>query len=171
MVRYEFSWYDLIFFVVRLFITTLQHIECSTLYLPILHSSLLLFFGSELSQDAASKGLGLVYEMGGEGDQQELVSTLVETLMTGKRWVDEYRENLWKLEFCASRREDIRSELSQAAWTLNACLSVQTEWDTLFQKTQRCSKERAWEKRLMGKLHTTTTRHYFLDFPNVIRKS
>ncbi|XP_061591425.1 proteasome adapter and scaffold protein ECM29 [Cololabis saira] len=39
----------------------------------------------ELSQDAASKGLGLVYEMGGEGDQQELVSTLVETLMTGKR--------------------------------------------------------------------------------------
>uniref|UniRef100_A0A672ZZK8 Ecm29 proteasome adaptor and scaffold n=1 Tax=Sphaeramia orbicularis TaxID=375764 RepID=A0A672ZZK8_9TELE len=39
----------------------------------------------ELSQDVASKGLGLVYEMGGEGDQQELVSTLVETLMTGKR--------------------------------------------------------------------------------------
>ncbi|KAF3687599.1 Proteasome-associated protein ECM29 -like protein [Channa argus] len=39
----------------------------------------------ELSQDVASKGLGLVYEMGGEGDQQDLVSTLVETLMTGKR--------------------------------------------------------------------------------------
>ncbi|KAM9313856.1 proteasome adapter and scaffold protein ECM29 [Pholidichthys leucotaenia] len=39
----------------------------------------------ELSQDVASKGLGLVYEMGGEGDQQELVSMLVETLMTGKR--------------------------------------------------------------------------------------
>lgn len=39
----------------------------------------------ELSQDVASKGLGLVYEMGGEKDQQELVSTLVETLMTGKR--------------------------------------------------------------------------------------
>uniref|UniRef100_A0AAQ6ILU3 Ecm29 proteasome adaptor and scaffold n=1 Tax=Anabas testudineus TaxID=64144 RepID=A0AAQ6ILU3_ANATE len=39
----------------------------------------------ELSQDVASKGLGLVYEMGGESDQQELVSTLVETLMTGKR--------------------------------------------------------------------------------------
>ncbi|XP_072239435.1 proteasome adapter and scaffold protein ECM29 [Leuresthes tenuis] len=39
----------------------------------------------ELSQDVASKGLGLVYEMGGEGDQQQLVSTLVETLMTGKR--------------------------------------------------------------------------------------
>ncbi|XP_064782820.1 proteasome adapter and scaffold protein ECM29 isoform X2 [Oncorhynchus masou masou] len=39
----------------------------------------------ELSQDVASKGLGLVYEMGGEEDQQELVSTLVETLMTGKR--------------------------------------------------------------------------------------
>ncbi|CAG5938707.1 unnamed protein product, partial [Menidia menidia] len=42
----------------------------------------------ELSQDVASKGLGLVYEMGDEGDQQELVSTLVETLMTGKRRVD-----------------------------------------------------------------------------------
>uniref|UniRef100_A0A8B9R8H4 Ecm29 proteasome adaptor and scaffold n=1 Tax=Astyanax mexicanus TaxID=7994 RepID=A0A8B9R8H4_ASTMX len=39
----------------------------------------------ELSQDVASKGLGLVYELGGEQDQQELVSTLVETLMTGKR--------------------------------------------------------------------------------------
>uniref|UniRef100_A0A672S7K8 Proteasome-associated protein ECM29 homolog n=1 Tax=Sinocyclocheilus grahami TaxID=75366 RepID=A0A672S7K8_SINGR len=39
----------------------------------------------ELSQDVASKGLGMVYELGGEQDQQELVSTLVETLMTGKR--------------------------------------------------------------------------------------
>ncbi|XP_043096991.1 proteasome adapter and scaffold protein ECM29 [Puntigrus tetrazona] len=39
----------------------------------------------ELSQDVASKGLGLVYELGGEQDQQELVSTLVETLMTGRR--------------------------------------------------------------------------------------
>lgn len=40
---------------------------------------------TELSQDVASKGLGLVYELGSEQDQQELVSTLVETLMTGKR--------------------------------------------------------------------------------------
>uniref|UniRef100_A0A673VCA3 Proteasome adapter and scaffold protein ECM29 n=1 Tax=Suricata suricatta TaxID=37032 RepID=A0A673VCA3_SURSU len=39
----------------------------------------------ELSQDVASKGLGLVYELGDEQDQQELVSTLVETLMTGRR--------------------------------------------------------------------------------------
>ncbi|EHB04667.1 Proteasome-associated protein ECM29-like protein [Heterocephalus glaber] len=39
----------------------------------------------ELGQDVASKGLGLVYELGNEQDQQELVSTLVETLMTGKR--------------------------------------------------------------------------------------
>lgn len=44
-------------------------------------------FPPELSQDVASKGLALVYEMGGEHDQQELVSTLVETLMTGKRLV------------------------------------------------------------------------------------
>ncbi|XP_029470526.1 proteasome adapter and scaffold protein ECM29 isoform X2 [Rhinatrema bivittatum] len=39
----------------------------------------------ELTQDVASKGLGLVYELGSEQDQQELVSTLVDTLMTGKR--------------------------------------------------------------------------------------
>ncbi|XP_066469723.1 proteasome adapter and scaffold protein ECM29 isoform X2 [Tiliqua scincoides] len=39
----------------------------------------------ELSQDVASKGLGLIYELGSEQDQQELVTTLVETLMTGKR--------------------------------------------------------------------------------------
>ncbi|XP_056374752.1 proteasome adapter and scaffold protein ECM29 [Hyla sarda] len=39
----------------------------------------------ELSQDVASKGLGLVYELGSEQDQQELVSVLVDTLMTGKR--------------------------------------------------------------------------------------
>lgn len=43
-------------------------------------------FCVELSQDVASKGLGLVYELGNEQDQQELVSTLVETLMTGKRY-------------------------------------------------------------------------------------
>ncbi|KAI3353260.1 hypothetical protein L3Q82_019800, partial [Scortum barcoo] len=47
----------------------------------------------ELSQDVASKGLGLVYEMGGEGDQQKLVSTLVETLMTGKRVKHDVSEN------------------------------------------------------------------------------
>ncbi|XP_062455207.1 proteasome adapter and scaffold protein ECM29 isoform X4 [Rhea pennata] len=39
----------------------------------------------ELSQDIASKGLGLVYELGSEQDQQELVTTLVDNLMTGKR--------------------------------------------------------------------------------------
>ncbi|XP_065519681.1 proteasome adapter and scaffold protein ECM29 isoform X3 [Lathamus discolor] len=39
----------------------------------------------ELSQDVASKGLGLIYELGSEEDQQELVTTLVDTLMTGKR--------------------------------------------------------------------------------------
>uniref|UniRef100_A0A4W4F4J8 Ecm29 proteasome adaptor and scaffold n=1 Tax=Electrophorus electricus TaxID=8005 RepID=A0A4W4F4J8_ELEEL len=47
----------------------------------------------ELSQDVASKGLGLVYELGGEQDQQELVSTLVETLMTGKRTKHTVSEN------------------------------------------------------------------------------
>ena len=43
-------------------------------------------FFVELSQDVASKGLGVVYELGNEQYQQELVSTLVETLMTGKRY-------------------------------------------------------------------------------------
>lgn len=41
---------------------------------------------AELSQDVASKGLGLIYELGSEQDQQELVTTLVDTLMTGKRY-------------------------------------------------------------------------------------
>ncbi|NXE57993.1 ECM29 protein, partial [Casuarius casuarius] len=40
---------------------------------------------SILSQDIASKGLGLVYELGNEQDQQELVTMLIDTLMTGKR--------------------------------------------------------------------------------------
>ncbi|NXD27831.1 ECM29 protein, partial [Spelaeornis formosus] len=39
----------------------------------------------ELGQDIASKGLGLIYELGNEQDQQELVTMLVDTLMTGKR--------------------------------------------------------------------------------------
>lgn len=41
---------------------------------------------AELSQDVASKGLGLIYELGSEQDQQELVTTLVDTLMTGRRY-------------------------------------------------------------------------------------
>lgn len=41
---------------------------------------------AELSQDVASKGLGLIYELGSEQDQQQLVTTLVDTLMTGKRY-------------------------------------------------------------------------------------
>nr|XP_032808549.1 proteasome adapter and scaffold protein ECM29 [Petromyzon marinus] len=39
----------------------------------------------ELSQDVASKGLALVYEHGTDDDRKQLVSILVETLMTGKR--------------------------------------------------------------------------------------
>lgn len=58
-------------------------------------------FCVELSQDVASKGLGLVYELGNEQDQQELVSTLVETLMTGKRYseLENFRLNT-KGKFC-----------------------------------------------------------------------
>nr|XP_060618484.1 proteasome adapter and scaffold protein ECM29 isoform X1 [Anolis sagrei ordinatus] len=53
--------------------------DIQTAFVSILSES------DELSQDVASKGLGLVYELGNEQDQQELVTTLVETLMTGKR--------------------------------------------------------------------------------------
>uniref|UniRef100_A0A8D0E6M2 Ecm29 proteasome adaptor and scaffold n=1 Tax=Salvator merianae TaxID=96440 RepID=A0A8D0E6M2_SALMN len=53
--------------------------EIQTAFVSILSDS------DELSQDVASKGLGLIYELGSEQDQQELVTTLVETLMTGKR--------------------------------------------------------------------------------------
>uniref|UniRef100_A0A3Q3WNZ9 Uncharacterized protein n=1 Tax=Mola mola TaxID=94237 RepID=A0A3Q3WNZ9_MOLML len=64
-----------------------QHKEIMVSYLRYCPSTFFIchFFYSELSQDVSSKGLGLVYEMGGEADQQKLVSTLVETLMTGKR--------------------------------------------------------------------------------------
>jgi len=66
----------------------------------------------ELSQDVASKGLGLVYELGNEQDQQELVSTLVETLMTGKRYSDlvhfrfkHIQHDLHILRICSGRRK------------------------------------------------------------------
>ena len=41
---------------------------------------------SDLTQEVASKGLGLVYEHGGGENKDELVSLLVDTLMTGSRW-------------------------------------------------------------------------------------
>lgn len=43
-------------------------------------------FDSDLTQEVASKGLGLVYEHGGGENKDELVSLLVDTLMTGRRW-------------------------------------------------------------------------------------
>ncbi|XP_020896453.1 proteasome adapter and scaffold protein ECM29 [Exaiptasia diaphana] len=39
----------------------------------------------ELTQEVASKGLGLVYELGGEERREELVSLLVDTLTSGGR--------------------------------------------------------------------------------------
>lgn len=39
----------------------------------------------DLTQEVASKGLGLVYEHGGGENKDELVSLLVDTLMTGRR--------------------------------------------------------------------------------------
>ncbi|XP_044163962.1 proteasome adapter and scaffold protein ECM29-like isoform X2 [Acropora millepora] len=40
---------------------------------------------NEITQEVASKGLGLVYEHGGGGNKDELVSMLVNTLMAGRR--------------------------------------------------------------------------------------
>ena len=69
-------------------------------------------FCVEPSQDVASKGLGLVYELGNEQDQQELVSTLVETLMTGKRYseLENFRfehagQVLYIPRICSERRK------------------------------------------------------------------
>ena len=39
----------------------------------------------DLTQEVASKGLGLVYEHGGEENKRELVSLLVDTLASGRR--------------------------------------------------------------------------------------
>ena len=39
----------------------------------------------DLTQEVASKGLGLVYEHGEEENKQELVSLLVDTLASGRR--------------------------------------------------------------------------------------
>ena len=41
----------------------------------------------ELTQDIASKGLGIVYEICGGDQKKELVSMLVDTLVSGRRWV------------------------------------------------------------------------------------
>lgn len=46
---------------------------------------LFLLFYLDLTQEVASKGLGLVYEHGGGENKEELVSLLVDTLMTGRR--------------------------------------------------------------------------------------
>uniref|UniRef100_A0A3P9P5P5 Ecm29 proteasome adaptor and scaffold n=1 Tax=Poecilia reticulata TaxID=8081 RepID=A0A3P9P5P5_POERE len=70
----------------------------------------------ELSQDVASKGLGLVYEMGGEADQQELVSTLVETLMTGKRC---FKGRIWGKRLMGDQSLSTYKELCSLASDLN----------------------------------------------------
>ena len=58
-----------------------MEINCTTLYW-----STYLSFNTAL-QDAASKGLGLVYEGCSEGQQKEMVDALLRTLMEGKREV------------------------------------------------------------------------------------
>lgn len=90
-------------------------------------------FCAELSQDVASKGLGLVYELGNEQDQQELVSTLVETLMTGKRYselihfrFEHVQQGLHVLRIC-SRRGKIQHLMFLFIKSLN-CKSVIVMW-------------------------------------------
>ncbi|EDO42544.1 predicted protein, partial [Nematostella vectensis] len=46
----------------------------------------------DLTQEVASKGLGLVYELGGEERREELVSLLVDTLTTGRRQARQFSE-------------------------------------------------------------------------------
>lgn len=43
------------------------------------------FLHTEVTQDIASKGLGLVYDSCDEVQRKDLISNLVGTLMTGKR--------------------------------------------------------------------------------------
>ena len=61
---------------------------------------------SELTQDIVSRGLGVVYEKCGSEQKKELVSSLVDTLTTGKRfdllqYVDSQVEYLSK-QFCST---------------------------------------------------------------------
>lgn len=76
----------------------------------------------------------MVYELGNEQDQQELVSTLVETLMTGKRYseLENFRfehvgQVLYILRICSERRKIqffiflfIKSFLNCRLMTVNA---------------------------------------------------
>lgn len=45
------------------------------------------FFFVDVTQDIASKGLGMIYEISSSQQKDSLVSELVETLTTGKRSV------------------------------------------------------------------------------------
>lgn len=47
----------------------------------------LVLFPVDVTQDIASKGLGLIYEISSSQQKDSLVSELVETLTTGKRSV------------------------------------------------------------------------------------
>lgn len=49
------------------------------------HAKVLLFLFADLVQDAASKGLGVVYECCSEATRQSMVEGLVQTLTEGKR--------------------------------------------------------------------------------------
>lgn len=48
---------------------------------------LLIWFFVDVTQDIASKGLGMIYEISSSQQKDSLVSELVETLTTGKRSV------------------------------------------------------------------------------------
>ena len=84
-------------YLLYLFANTGYKIKCFRLSLLYIISSIkcyvqicfckcvILHFNSELTQEVASKGLGLVYELGGEERKEELVKLLVDTLMSGRR--------------------------------------------------------------------------------------
>lgn len=66
----------------------------SIIYLFIAHCKyelikLLCSPAAEMTQDIVSKGLGVVYDKCSPQEKQQLVSTLVDTLTTGKRLDDD----------------------------------------------------------------------------------
>lgn len=61
------------------------HVNLFTCGLLLLNSHFFILF-PDLTQEVASKGLGLVYEHGDGESKKELVSLLVDTLTNGRRW-------------------------------------------------------------------------------------
>ena len=75
---------------VDLWVFVYESITSKYWYIDIRNSVKVIFptFSVDMTQDLASKGLGQVMEVCSPDVKDSLVSELVETLMTGKRWAD-----------------------------------------------------------------------------------